>query len=86
MDEAKKHHFGDKVTYCKKNYHAIDGADAVLVLTEWNEFRHPDFDRIKSLLKKPVIFDGRNCYVGYGLPAKGFDYTCVGVPKSKAKA
>ncbi len=84
MDEARKHHFGDKVTYCKKNYEAIDGADALLVLTEWNEFRHPDFDRIKQLLKKPVIFDGRNCYVSYGLPAKGFDYTCVGV-RSAAK-
>ena len=85
MDEAKKHHFGDRVTYCKKNYEAIDGADALLVLTEWNEFRHPDFDRIKSLLTKPVIFDGRNCYVSYDLPSKGFDYTCVGVRSSKAK-
>jgi UDPglucose 6-dehydrogenase len=84
MDEARKHHFGDKVTYCKKNYEAIDGADALLVLTEWNEFRHPDFDRIKQALKQPVIFDGRNCYVSYDLPSKGFDYTCVGVrPTSK---
>jgi UDPglucose 6-dehydrogenase len=85
MDEAKKHHFGDRVTYCKRNYEAIDGADALLVLTEWNEFRHPDFDRIKTLLKKPVIFDGRNVYVSYDLPRKGFDYTAVGVPKAGAK-
>lgn len=85
MEEARKLHFGDRVTYCKKNYEAIDGADALLVLTEWNEFRHPDFDRIKSLLKKPVIFDGRNCYVSYDLPGKGFDYTCVGVRKQTAK-
>jgi UDPglucose 6-dehydrogenase len=85
MDEARKHHFGDRVTYCKKNYDAIEGADALLVLTEWNEYRHPDFDRIKSLLKKPVIFDGRNVYVSYDLPSKGFDYTCVGVRKAGAK-
>ena len=85
MEEARKLHFGDRVTYCKKNYEAIDGADALLVLTEWNEFRHPDFDRIKSLLKKPVIFDGRNCYVSYDLPGKGFDYTCVGVRKQTTK-
>jgi UDPglucose 6-dehydrogenase len=85
MDEAKKHHFGDRVMYCKKNYDAIDGADALLVLTEWNEFRHPDFDRIKQLLNAPVIFDGRNCYVSYGLAAKGFDYTCVGVRTASKK-
>jgi UDPglucose 6-dehydrogenase len=85
MDEAKKHHFGDRVTYCKRNYDAIEGADALLVLTEWNEYRHPDFDRIKTLLKKPVIFDGRNVYVSYDLPSKGFDYTAVGVPKAGAK-
>ena len=85
MDEAKKHHFGDRVTYCKRNYDAIEGADALLVLTEWNEYRHPDFDRIKTLLRKPVIFDGRNVYVSYDLPSKGFDYTAVGVPKAGAK-
>jgi UDPglucose 6-dehydrogenase len=85
MEEARKHHFGDRVTYCKRNYDAIDGADALLVLTEWNEFRHPDFERIKRLLKQPVVFDGRNCYVSYDLPGKGFDYTCVGVRPTSAK-
>jgi UDPglucose 6-dehydrogenase len=83
MEEARKHHFGDRVTYCKRNYEAIDGADALLVCTEWNEFRHPDFDRIKELLKEPVVFDGRNVYVSFDLPSRGFDYTCVGVPPKR---
>ncbi len=83
MDEARKHHFGDKVTYCRRNYDAIDGADALVVCTEWNEFRHPDFDRIRQLLKQPVVFDGRNVYVSYDLPAKGFEYFCVGVAAAK---
>lgn len=50
----------------------------MLLLTEWNEFRRPDFDRIKSLMKKPVIFDGRNQYNGDKLIERGFDYTCIG--------
>ena len=50
----------------------------MLLLTEWNEFRRPDFDKIKSLMKKPIIFDGRNQYNGERLIERGFDYTCVG--------
>jgi UDPglucose 6-dehydrogenase len=79
MNEAKRH-FGDRVTYCKKSYDAIDGADALLVCTEWNEFRHPDFDRIKALLKQPLVLDGRNVYVNYRLPERGFTYHAVGIP------
>ena len=48
------------------------------LLTEWNEFRRPDFDKIKSLLKAPVIFDGRNQYDANRLKSKGFNYFCVG--------
>ena len=79
MDEARRH-FGDRVTYHQKNYEAIDGADALVICTEWNEFRHPDFDRIKSLLNEPVIFDGRNIYSAPRLRDAGFTYYCVGVP------
>lgn len=50
----------------------------IILLTEWNEFRRPDFDRIKQLLKVPVIFDGRNQYDEVRLKEKGFDYICVG--------
>lgn len=70
--------FGDKITYCQKSYDALDGADAMLLLTEWNEFRRPDFERIKELLKQPVIFDGRNQYNGERLTQSGFEYVCVG--------
>lgn len=78
LDEAH-HHFGDRVTYCKRNYDAIDGADALLVCTEWNEFRNPDFDRVRALLTQPVIFDGRNIFSSARLREKGFTYYCVGV-------
>jgi UDPglucose 6-dehydrogenase len=84
MTEARRH-FGERVTYCKKNYDAIEGADALLICTEWNEFRHPDFDRIKQLLKQPVVLDGRNVYVSFDLPSRGFEYTCVGVQPRRPK-
>lgn len=70
--------FGDKITYCQKSYETLDGADAMLLLTEWNEFRRPDFERIKGLLKTPIIFDGRNQYNGERLTQSGFEYVCVG--------
>ena len=71
-------YFGDKITYSKSAYAALENADALLLLTEWNEFRRPDFDRIKSLMKTPVIFDGRNQYNGKRLIERGFEYSCVG--------
>ena len=70
--------FGDKIIYTENAYAALKGADAMLLLTEWNEFRRPDFDRIKDLLKTPVIFDGRNQYDAKRLTQRGFEYTCVG--------
>ena len=70
--------FGNKITYAKSSYEALKDADALLLLTEWNEFRRPDFDRIKDLLKTPVIFDGRNQYDAKRLIQRGFEYTCVG--------
>ncbi len=76
--ELAKLHFGDKIIYAKSSYEALKGADAMLLLTEWNEFRRPDFEKIKKLLNTPVIFDGRNQYDGKRLIKKGFDYICVG--------
>ena len=75
--EAKKI-FGDRIEYASRNYDALDGASALLVLTEWNEFRRPDFQRIKELLKEPIIFDGRNIYDGGELKKLGFDYYSIG--------
>lgn len=70
--------FGDKIKYAKNSYQALENADAMLLLTEWNEFRRPDFDKIKHLLKRPVIFDGRNQYDSKRLASRGFEYICVG--------
>jgi UDPglucose 6-dehydrogenase len=75
--EAKKI-FGDRIVYAARNYDALDDASALLVLTEWNEFRRPDFARIKELLKEPIIFDGRNIYDPGELKKLGFDYHSIG--------
>ncbi len=76
--DSAKPIFGNKIVYAENAYDAVKGADAMLLLTEWNEFRRPDFDRIKSLMKYPVIFDGRNQYNGVRLIKKGFCYYQVG--------
>lgn len=76
--DCAEFYFKDKITYAKSSYAALENADCLLLLTEWNEFRRPDFDRIKSLMKSPVIFDGRNQYDGKRLIERGFDYTCIG--------
>ena len=70
--------FGNKIEYAQSAYSALNGADALLLLTEWNEFRNPDFSKIKQLLKTPIIFDGRNQYSGYSLEDRGFEYHQIG--------
>src|SRR5229473_807195 len=70
--------FGDRVTYHKTNYEALKDADALLILTEWNEFRHPNFQRIKAELKEPVIFDGRNLYDPDLMKALDLRYYSIG--------
>lgn len=77
MDSAKEI-FGQKIGYAESSYEALDKADALLLLTEWNEFRQPNFDRMKELLKSPVIIDGRNQYDRERLTALGFEYICIG--------
>jgi UDPglucose 6-dehydrogenase len=77
MGEAKKA-FGDRITYVSRNYDALAGASALLILTEWNEFRRLDFKRIKAALKQPVIFDGRNIYDPVELKKLGFTYYSIG--------
>lgn len=75
---SAKYHFQDRITYAKSSYEALNNADALLLLTEWNEFRRPDMDRIKELLKTPIIFDGRNQYNMERTVQRGFEYVCVG--------
>lgn len=70
--------YGDKVTYCERRYDALEGADALVIVTEWQEFRTPDFLLIKELLKSPVIFDGRNIYDPAALKKLGFTYYGIG--------
>jgi len=71
---------GNSVTMCDDGYAALEGADALIVFTDWPEFRRPDFDRIARLLKKPVIFDGRNLYEPALMAKRGFHYVCIGRP------
>ena len=79
--EEAKFYFQDRITYAKNSYEALTNCDCMLLLTEWNEFRRPDFDKIKTLLKSPVIFDGRNQYNAERLKEKGFEYYQIGVGK-----
>ncbi len=70
--------FGDRITLCDKSYDALGGADALAVVTEWNEFREPDFAKMRSLMKAPVVFDGRNIYSPEHMRALGFTYFSIG--------
>ena len=70
--------YGDRIHFCKRSYEAVEGADALVVATEWNEFREPDFGRVKSLMRQPVVFDGRNIYNPQVLREMGFHYEGIG--------
>jgi UDPglucose 6-dehydrogenase len=72
--------FGSKVTYAENGYAALTGVDALLIVTEWNEFREPDFGRMRKLMRDPVIFDGRNLYNPEQIRAQGFTYMSIGRP------
>jgi UDPglucose 6-dehydrogenase len=77
MDVARKL-FGKKVTFAPNAYRALVGADALLIVTEWNEFREPDFVKMKKTMKQPVIFDGRNLYQPAHVRGLGFTYSSIG--------
>ena len=78
MAEAKK--LLRDVIWCENAYAALEGADAVTILTEWNEFRALDLERVKALLRRPVMVDLRNIYNPVEMMAAGFEYSCVGRP------
>ncbi|OLY92094.1 UDP-glucose dehydrogenase [Cnuella takakiae] len=71
---------GDKIQYAETTYDALEGADALIIATEWNEFRTPDFDKILATLKEPVVFDGRNLFEVQHMYEKGFHYESIGRP------
>ena len=77
MGEAQRI-FGSSVLLYPNNYACVEGADALLLITEWQEFRNPDFERIKQMMRQPVVFDGRNIYDPSHLRQIGFSYYGVG--------
>jgi UDPglucose 6-dehydrogenase len=80
--EAVRKQIGDRIQYEENNYECAKGADALALVTEWREFRRPAFDRLKGLLKQPVIFDGRNIWSPAELRAAGFTYYGIGRGKN----
>ena len=71
--------YGDKLTYCHTPYDTLEGAEVLTIVTEWNEFRNPDFNIIRSKLKSPVIFDGRNLFDPHKMHNLGFHYSGIGL-------
>ncbi|MBL0153665.1 MAG: UDP-glucose/GDP-mannose dehydrogenase family protein [Chitinophagaceae bacterium] len=80
-----KHHFGETISYYEDQYEALIDADCLAIITEWPEFKFPNFKIIKKLLNEPAVFDGRNIYDKTEMARHGFDYACIGV-KSTATA
>jgi UDPglucose 6-dehydrogenase len=72
--------YGDRIHFADSMYAALEGADCLAILTEWSEFRNPDFDKMKSLLAQPIVFDGRNLYDMELLKEQGFEYQSIGRP------
>jgi UDPglucose 6-dehydrogenase len=79
MDEGKRR-LGDRVQFAPSSYDALTDADALAVVTDWNEYRHPDFARIKRTLRRPIIVDGRNLYALHRMAELGFTYHSIGRP------
>jgi len=78
--ETTKSVLGDSIKYVTDPYEALENSDALILMTEWNEFRNPDYEKIKTSLKHPVVFDGRNVYDVKKMKELGFDYYSVGRP------
>jgi UDPglucose 6-dehydrogenase len=77
MQEAR-HKLGDRITYAESNYAALEAADALVVVTDWNEYRHPDFSRMKATMRRAIVIDGRNLYAASKMRAMGFTYDSIG--------
>ena len=77
--ETAKVIFGNKIVYSSNSYEALENADALILITEWNEFKRPSFDKIKSKLKEPIIFDGRNQYDKKRMTDRGIKYISLGI-------
>lgn len=82
MENIRKE-FKERLDYCDEQYETLKGADCLAIVTEWQPFRNPDFDRMKSLLNNPVIFDGRNLYKPEEMQKRGFHYDGIGLSRPK---
>jgi UDPglucose 6-dehydrogenase len=80
MERARRF-FGERITLAPGPYEAVEGADAVFVVTEWSEFRNPDFERMKATMKQPVVFDGRNVFDPEEMKELGFHWIGIGRPQ-----
>lgn len=69
---------GDRVTFGATNYETLEGAQALAIVTDWNEYRHPNFERLCDMLARPIVVDGRNLYNPTKMKALGFDYYSIG--------
>ncbi len=78
-EEAKKNHLGDRIRYAESSFEALRDADALVLVTEWNEFRHIDIEEVRDTLKQPVIFDGRNIFPPQRMRDAGFAYYGIGI-------
>jgi UDPglucose 6-dehydrogenase len=76
--EAREHYLGDDVEYVSTNYEALDGAEALVIHTEWHPYRRPDFARMKRAMSQPLVFDGRNLWDPAGMAELGFEYYSIG--------
>jgi UDPglucose 6-dehydrogenase len=83
--EAAQATFGDRIRYADSNYDALGGADALVLVTEWKQYRVPDFKRMRALMKQPVILDGRNLFSPARLGELGFEYYSVGRPAVRSQ-
>ncbi len=79
MHEARRV-LGDRITYAARPMDAVHGADVLVLVTEWNEFRNPDFARLAAELKVPAVFDGRNIWNPAEVREAGLEYRCIGRP------
>jgi UDPglucose 6-dehydrogenase len=76
--EGARARYGDRIDYAESSYGALQGADALVIATEWNEFRKPDFELMKTLMRQPVLFDGRNIFDPQKMRERGFLYHSIG--------
>jgi UDPglucose 6-dehydrogenase len=78
MDNVRRQ-FGDRIAYHAHHYDALAGADALVICTEWNEYRNPDFDYMRHKMRSPVICDGRNLWQPDKMSSRGFEYSGIGL-------